>query len=356
MSMRSEARVERARRGQRAGRALVALAALVPALACAGPDDDESARVLATVDGEPVTMVDVREVAGDQLGQLEFQYEQQRHQIIETALRSAVRQRLLEEEAKARGVSLEQLLADEVGPVPEVTAADIESWYEMNSAALGNLSLEEIRPQIRRFLQDQRREEALNELTESMGAEREVRILLDPFRVEFDDEGAPSTGPANAPVTLVEFSDFECPYCGAFFGTLERLEQEYGERVRIVYRHYPLDNHPNAFQAARASMCAADQGRFWEMHDLLFQEQDRLGMADLREKAERLGLDAADFDTCLASERHFDTIERDIREGDRVGVDGTPAVFVNGIRVPGGAAPYGVIAEMIEDELARVTG
>lgn len=356
MSMRYEARVERAPSRHRAGRGLIALAALVPTLACAGPGDDESARVLATVDGEPVTMADLREVAGEQLDQLDFQYEQQRHQIIEAALTSAVRQRLLDEEAEARGVSVEQLVADEVGPISEVTAAEVESWYEVNSAALGNISLEQIRPQIRMFLQDQRREAALSELIDSMGAEREVRILLSPFRVEFEDVDAPSAGPTDAPITLLEFSDFECPYCGAFFGTLERLKSEYGDRLRIVYRHYPLDNHPNAFQAARASMCAADQGRFWEMHDLLFQEQNRLGNADLREKAERLSLDTAAFDECLASDRHIDTIERDIRAGDRVGVDGTPAVFVNGIPVPGGAAPYDVIAEMIEDELARMNG
>lgn len=323
-------------------------------LACSqGGDREESESVLASVAGEPVRMSDVREVAGDQLDQLDFQYRRQRHQIIDAALQDAVRQRLLEQEAEARGMPLEQLVAEITAEAPTVTDADVTAWYETNASALGGLALEDIRPQIRQFIAERRRESALAEFAAELARDKDVQISLEPFRVEFENEGAPALGPEDAPVTLIEFSDFECPYCGRFFSTLQRLKQEYGDSLRIVYRHYPLDNHPNAFQAARASMCAADQGRFWEMHDLLFQEQDRLGSADLEEKARRLGLDVATFAACLASDSHVERIERDMREGDRVGVDGTPALFVNGIPVPGGAAPYEVVAEMIDEELAR---
>jgi predicted DsbA family dithiol-disulfide isomerase len=330
---------------------LLCLACGLALSACA--PESEDTKVLATIDGAEVTMADLDEVAGDRIAQLDFEYQSQRHQLVQAALDRVVRDRLLEDEAAARGLSLEEMIAAETFGA-EVTEEEVVVWYRQNMAALGGRSLEELQPRIEEFLLNNKRDQILNSLAARLREGREVVILLEPLRIDFENAGSPAVGPAGAPVTLTEFSDFECPYCGRFFPTLQRLKETYGDRLRVVFRQYPLANHPNAFKAAEASLCAHDQGRFWELHDLMFTEQDRLDIESLKEKAERLGLDRARFDACLDSGQHAERIRVDLRAGDRAGVSGTPSLYINGIPVPGGAAPYESIAELIDEELERV--
>ncbi len=318
--------------------------------ACAGGDRFET---LATVDGDPVTMADVEELAGAELGQLEHNYRLERHQLIEAVLDQLIRERLLDAEAAARGITRDELIAAETWGVEPVTEEEVTAWYNRNAASLGGRSLEELYPQIVDYLDGTRRQQMLNQLAQRLRQEREVALFLEPFRVELDNSDAPAQGPAAAPVTLTEFSDFECPYCGRFFSLLQQLRENYGDQLRIVYRQFPLNSHPNAYPAALASLCAREQGRFWELHDLMFAEQDRLEVESLKEKAGRLGLDRARFDDCLDSAQYADAVRKDVLEGNRVGVQGTPAVYINGIPVPGGVGPYNVIAGMIDEELER---
>ena len=322
-----------------------------PWLAGCAADGSCDRQVLATIDGEPIELADLDELIGDQLSQMDMQHRTQRQQLIEAALDRVIRDRLLEAEAAERGIGVDELVAAE--GAGEVTDEEISAWYARNQAALGGRALEELYPRIREFLEENQRQMGLNEFAARLEEEREVVILLDPLRVDLSNEGAPSLGPEDAPVTLVEFSDFECPYCGVFFRTLKRLEEDYGDQLRVVYRQYPLDTHPNAFKAAEASLCAHEQGRFWELHDLMFTEQDQLDVASLKEKAERLGLDREAFDSCLDSGRYAEQILADMREGDRLGVEGTPAVYVNGIPLQGGAVPYQAAVEVIDDDLSR---
>jgi protein-disulfide isomerase len=154
-------------------------------------------------------------------------------------------------------------------------------------------------------------------------------------------------------VTIVEFSDFECPYCGGLFPTLKQVEKNYPQQVRIVYRQFPLNNlHPHAQKAAEASLCANDQQKFWEFHDSMFSNQRELSVPDLKQRAADLKLDTAMFNQCLDSGRHAAAIQLDIDEGARNGVSGTPALFING-RLLSGNQPYGEIKEVIDDELQR---
>jgi protein-disulfide isomerase len=329
--------------------ACVAVGSWLAACSSASSDDPEW---VATIDGAPVTMAEVEDVLGDDLAQMDQEYRRQRHQLVEAGLDRAIRDRLLEEEAAARGLSVDEVIAAETRGLA-VSDADVAAFYEQNRAALGGGSLEEWSPRIRQFMEENRQQSALNDLGARLAQGKDVVVLLDPYRVELNNEGSPIFGPANAPVTLTEFSDFECPYCGQFFPTLKRLAETYGDDLKVVYRQYPLDTHAHAWKAAEASLCAHDQDRFWEMHDLMFEEQGTLGVESLIEKAERLGLDVGQFRACLDSGRHAEQIRRDMREANRIGVDGTPAVFVNGIPAPGGAAPYEVLAELIDDELGR---
>jgi protein-disulfide isomerase len=312
--------------------------------------DDE---VLATIDGEPVTGADLDDLVGDQLALMEFQYLSERQRLVETAVEEMVRLRLLDEEAESRGITRDELIATETAGKVDVTEAEINSFYEQNQSRLGGRTLEELYGQIEAYLRDVEREQALTDLTDALAADRDVVYLVEPFRAEIDVEGSPAFGPADAPVTIVEFSDFECPYCQLFAQTIKRVKDEYGNRVRIVFRQFPLNIHPNAPKAAEAALCAYEQGKFWEMHDLLFEEQRQLDVTSLVDKAERLDLDVPEFETCLESGKFAEQVEEDMQAATRLGIDGTPAVFVNGMPVGGGAVGYEVLAEIIDKELER---
>jgi len=266
-----------------------------------------------------------------------------------------IRDRLFAAESLKRGMSANDLVREETGSDLDVTEVEIAAWYEENQSRTGGRALEQIRDQIADFLRTTRQTDAVAQFIDRLSAEYGVVYHLDPFRVTLEDVGSPALGTDDATVTLVEFSDFECPFCGSFFPTLKRIESEYGDQIRIVYRQFPLTSlHPNAFKSAEASLCADEQGEFWAYHDMLFQEQDRLLVRDLKEKAGRLGLDQDEFDRCLDTGRYVERIQDDLAAGKSVGVTGTPALFVNGIPVPGGAVAFDVVAAAIDKELGRV--
>jgi protein-disulfide isomerase len=144
------------------------------------------------------------------------------------------------------------------------------------------------------------------------------------------DERGQVLGPATAPVTVVEFSDFECPFCRQAETTVKRLVATYPDQIRLIYRHFPLQNiHPNALHAAEASECAAEQGRFWQMHDVLFANHAALAPEKVSEYAGRAGLDMQAFSTCLANGHAKSAVQQDMTDGERYGVQGTPTFFVN---------------------------
>ena len=169
--------------------------------------------------------------------------------------------------------------------------------------------------------------------------------------VEVETAGAPARGPADAPVTIVAFSDFECPFCARVVPTLDRLAEAYGDRVRVVFKHFPLPMHPDAVAAHRAAAAAHAQGRFWAMHDRIFAAQSRLDPASLREHAEAIGLDLDRYDTDLASSEVRVKVEADLAQGRAAGVRGTPTFVVNGETVSG-ALPFETFRAHVDRALA----
>jgi protein-disulfide isomerase len=314
--------------------------------------------VLARVGGEEITFGQIQEKAAPQLEQVDMQLlacqagaEEQRNQVIEASLRQAVQDRVLEAEAKERGVTAEELVAAEVdSKVGEITDADVDAFYQENQGRIRQPK-EQVAPQIQQYLASQRHEQVMGDLMDGLEKKHKVAILLEPPRREVEAVG-PAKGPASAPITIVEFSDFECPFCSRVVPTLDKVTEEYGDNVRLVFRQFPLDMHPNARKAAEAALCANEQGKFWEMHDLMFEEQRKLQVADLKAKAEVLELDAEKFNQCLDSGEFADEVAADMQAGARAGVSGTPAMFVNGIFISG-AVPYEQIAQVIDEELAR---
>jgi protein-disulfide isomerase len=337
------------------------------AIACSADADDaaattetDGAQVLATVQGDEITMAEVEAEATEELEQAEMQllqcessYKQRRHEVLETKVRQMVQDSLLEAKATERGMTKEELIATEVeSKVAEVTDADVDAFYTENQARIGNRPKEQIAPQIRDYLAQQRETEAYQSFIDALESEAEVSYDIEPYRVDVASADAPSHGPANAPVTIVEFSDFECPFCSRVVPTLDQVKENYGDKVRIVFRQFPLAMHPNAQKAAEASLCADDQDKFWQMHDLMFEEQQSLAVADLKDKASRLELDTAAFNECLDSGTYADQVAADMRDGSVAGVSGTPAMFING-RMVSGAVPYEQVAEVIDEELER---
>jgi len=316
-------------------------------------DEGESAttgaggKVLAIVAGEEITEAEVEEVVAAQL----LKVDRERHQIIERGVSQLVGTRLFEKEAEAQGLSVEELLEKEVGSkVVPPTDEEVDAFYQENQAQIRQPK-EQVSVQIHQYLIQQRTQEGRMELLASLEEKYGSEKFIEPLRLEVASEGFPSMGPADAPVTIVEFSDFQCPYCSRVLPTLEKVNEEYGDKVRIVFRQFPLLNiHPQAQKAAEASLCAFDQEKFWEMHDAMFADQKGLSVDQLKAKAVTLGLDAGVFDECLDSNNYADQVEEDLRAGSRMGVTGTPAVFING-QFLSGAQPFEAFAAIIDKEL-----
>jgi len=310
--------------------------------------------VLATIGDEQITMTEVHSRVGETLDKVETQYQRSRSKLIDSTLQAILRDRVLLAEAKKQGKTVDELVAAEAGAPLEPTDVEVNAWYQENRARIGNRTLEQVRPQIVAYLREQRRRDAMSRLEARLDKDFNVKLNYEPYRLTFNNTGAPTLGRAGAAVTVVEFSDFQCPYCQGFAPTLKRIEKEYGEKVLIAYRQYPIPSlHPNAFKAAEASLCANEQGKFWELHDVMFAEQQQLSVSDLKEKARRLGMNSKNFDGCLDSGRYVEQVQNDQKEGVRVGITGTPTVFINGILVEGGAVPFETIASIINRELAR---
>jgi protein-disulfide isomerase len=308
---------------------------------------------LAEVNGETITAKDLEGALGARLSKLEEQiYDLKRRE-----LDSMIAQRLFAQEAAKRGISVPALLDAEVtAKVSLVTEKEIEDFYETNKARMRGDDTE-VRQKIRAFLQQQKLNARRETFVESLRSRGNVVVRLQPppaTRVEVSTEGAPVRGAANAPVTVVEFSDFECPFCKQTRPTLKQLLERYPGKLRLVYRDFPLDSiHPQARRAAEAARCAHDQEKFWEYHDVLFTESPRLALEDLRRYAGQLGLDVTKFDSCLSAGTHKAAVQRDLDDGNRLGITGTPAFFING-RALSGAQPLEAFTRLIEQELASI--
>jgi len=319
----------------------------------------QSNETLAIFDGASFSEADVRALANDELEKLEarrLQFEAtsraEEHEIIEAALRGMIADRLLMAEAESRGISVDELLAVEVASnAPVATEEEVQNIYNLNREQLSGVSPEVGQGQVREFLGQRNYDQTLENYIVDLREEYEVESLLGPYRVAIETEGHPVEGSSEAPVTIVEFSDFECPFCRRTHPVLEQIKEKYGDQVRLVYRQFPLTEiHPRAQKAAEASLCAHRQGQFWDLHDALFRDPIELEVASIREKAAGVGLDIETFNACLDSSEAAELVDADVRAGVRAGVTGTPMVFINGRPVEG-AQPYESYVEIIDDEL-----
>lgn len=310
---------------------------------------------LAEVNGVAITSGEVETSLAGQLSNLEEQIYNLKRQKVD----ALINDKLLDKEAAKRKLTVPQLLDAEVtSKVTLVTEQEVEKFYQDNKAQIKGDD-PQIRERIRAFLQNQKLAARREEFLESLRSLANIVVNLKPppaIRAEVSIEGAPVRGPANAPVTLVEFSDFECPFCKRAHPIIMQLLEKYAGKVKLAYRDFPLESiHPQARRSAEAARCAADQGKFWDYYDVLFNESPKLSPEDLKRYAAQVGIDGKKFEECISAGVHKSAVQNDLNEGNRLGVTGTPAFFING-RPLTGAQPLAAFARVIDEELARDGG
>lgn len=310
------------------------------------------AEKLAEINGAVIERNEVEKAGGKALADLREQV----YRLEKQKLEELIAQKLLVGEAKKRNVSVATLLTQEVeSKILPITDDEVEALYKNNKARIP-VELDKVREKIAEFLKNQRIEAQKTLYLKSLREKAKIATYLNQpavFRLELTVHGAPSKGSPAAPVTLVKFEDFHCPFCKQVQPTLAQLLSQYVGKLRLVHKDLPLDAiHPQARQAAEAARCADEQGMFWSYHDKLYDTAPKAAPEDLKNYAKEVGLDLGAFERCFSGGKYKATVQKDVLEGAQAGITGTPAFFVNG-RPLSGAQPVEAFAAVIDEELAR---
>ena len=321
--------------------------------AAAQPKENPSAPV-AKIGGQVITAGELDELVKGDLKKLEQQYQEQQYQVRRQGLESMIRRKVFEAKAKAQNVTPDELVNKEVvAKIAEPTDAEVRALYDAAKAGGQQLPpLEQVKPDIVRYVKNQKAQGELAAYYDQLKKDANVEVLLPayaPPKVAVEATG-PSKGPQDAPVTIVEFSDYQCPFCVRAEPTVKEVLAAYPGKVRLVHRDYPLPSHGLAPKAAEAAHCAGDQQKYWEMHDRLYAANGKLEVAELKTYAKEVGVDPAKFDKCLDSGEKATLVAFHQKAGEAAGVSGTPAFFVNG-RLISGAQPLDAFKAVIDQEL-----
>ena len=303
---------------------------------------------VATVDGQAIYEDDLLPTIQGQILPLK----NQEYDIERKALDSVIDQKLLEGTAKKKGMTVDQLLAAEVdSKVADPSDAEVEGYYmALRERVKGNF--EDVKSQLKDSLKQAQIQQAHQEYVKKLRTSSNVAILISAPRIDVAYDRSRVRGNPSAPVMIIEFSDYQCPYCHQVEPTLKQVLAKYGDKVSFAYRDFPLSQmHAQAEIAAEASRCAEEQGKFWEYHDQLFAT-GKLEKDALVQYAKDLNLDDQKFTACLSSEKYKADIQKDVTEGRKAGVTGTPGFFINGITLEG-AKQQESFTKIIDDELSR---
>jgi protein-disulfide isomerase len=302
---------------------------------------------VAVAAGHRISDLDLENAVGDRLIRLKTEEYNQQLNILNTLVNCL----LLQAAASDRHITLQQYVSDEItSAAKEPLDPELRAIYEVERGRYRDLSEQEALGKIADAMREQRIAGRTEEVLKSLRQQYRVDLKLTPPRLKMPVSLGPTMGPENTAVQIVEFSDFQCLYCAQAASTLRRLQALYPGRVRMVFKHYPLPIHPNASKASEAAACAGDQGRFWEMHDELFANHDRLDSERFRQLAQVLRLDVEQFDKCLNSGEKRGVWSQDVHEGNERGVSSAPTFFVNG-RLLVGARSEAMFREIIDEEL-----
>jgi protein-disulfide isomerase len=304
----------------------------------------DSMQVIAEVGGQKLTFGDLQQQLGGKLLQARYQYYMNQRK----ALDQLIDDKLLEIEARNRHISVDELLNTVVyKDVKDPTEDQMQVYYEGTESTE---SYDAMRGQILDHIRELRRDKARANFVKELRNDARVQVLLEPPLIDVNLKNAYEKGPKTSPVTLVEFADYECPYCQKITPELQKLEKEYAGRLAVVYKDFPLPIHHTSQKAAEAARCAGEQSKFWEYHDVLFYSK-QLQISDLKADARVLRLDGDRFDKCLDEGAEAANVKKDLEEAHQLGLTGTPSFFVNG-HFFSGAADYSVLKEMVDMQLA----
>ncbi len=347
-----------------ASKALLAAMALTAA-GCGQPKSNPG-QPLARIGDQTITWSDLNKAFQEDnkdsdldshLAQLQLQYQMQVYQAKRQALESIIQKRVLEAQAKQEGLgSADELVKKKqqefAAKIPDPSDAQVQSVYEQAKASGQQLPpLEQVKGDIVTYLKTPKMRDDLVNYYEGVKKDQKVKMLLLPPQVTVEATG-PARGPKGAPITIVEFSDFQCPYCIQAEKTVSELLKAYPDKIRLVYRDFPLPSHPLAPKAAEASHCADAQGKYWELHDRMFGAEGKIEVGDLKKLAREIqGLDGDKFDKCLDGGEMKKVVDAHHAAGEKIGISGTPAFFVNG-RFLNGAMPLQEFKSIIDADLA----
>lgn len=307
--------------------------------------------VLAIVDEIAITQKEVDESVSSRL----WPIQQQLYALRKVALDNLISKYLLERAARRRNISVEELRKTLMeGPV-NVSNADVEAAYQQNSSFFAMMSPDEARERLRLDLETQARMKTYRTSLAKLRGASSILIKLSPpsTLISPQDTGSPAIGSSNPLVTIVEFSDFQCPFCAAVQPTLKQVLQQYAGAVKLVFKHLPLDVHQNAMPAARAAYCAGRQERFWQYHDALFTSKD-FSAESYNQMAKALGLNVQTFQSCLNSVDSLNAITDDVQTARRMKIESTPSFIIND-RVVSGAISLSEFEKIITLELQRIS-
>jgi protein-disulfide isomerase len=332
-----------------AGLAPVAL--LLAAILVSGCQKADSAKI-AEVDDRAILASDLEKYAGREL----FLQRENLYKLEKRKLEEYITAFLLTREAKKRSVSVEAVLDQEVNSkILPVDDDEIDVFYKSNKARIA-VDLDKAREQIRSHLNNQKIQAQKALFLKSLRSNAKVVTYLKSppvFRAEISVAGEPFKGAEKAPLTVVKFEDFQCPFCKQVQPTFNELLSRYNGKVRLVHKDLPLESiHPQARQAAEAARCAYEQGKFWEYHDKLYATSPKASGDDLKSYAKEVGLNVNSFDRCFASGKYKAVVQQDLNEGVQLGLTGTPTIFINGREISGNQ-PLEAFEAIIEEELAR---
>lgn len=260
---------------------------------------------------------------------------------------------VVDQAAKKAGLSTDQYFQREAGQ-SKVTDADARKFYTDHKADIDSQvkgqTFDQIKGRLIVALESKQKGEKRATLIAKLRQDAQVKILMQPERSKIVSTDHPWSGGKDAAVTVVEFSDFQCPFCRAAENSVKQIKAKYGDKIKIVYMDFPLSFHQHAMDAARAASCAGGQEKFWLYHDALFADQSKLAAADLKAAALKLGLDGKKFDDCFDKQSPDAAIKADLAQGQSLGVTGTPTFFINGREIVG-AQSADKLSEVIDDEL-----